>query len=141
MEDPTLKTASRELLEHWVGMAGRSTLLELRDLEAQLRRQWSAESLAPATEAIEARRRELEHPALVPVCVECGGPCDKPFGWFVVERWERGRAVRRGSACGVGCLIATAHSQRHNSVVPTTRGVLLPIEDRMVEGVEEHGAG
>jgi hypothetical protein len=79
-------------------------------------------------EAIEARRRQLSQTSDVPHCVECGGPCDKPAGWFVVERWERGRAARRGHVCGVGCLIATAHSQGCSGVTPTSRGVLLPID-------------
>lgn len=54
----------------------------------------------------------------IPSFVECGGPCDEPFGWFVVERWEGGRIYARGHACGVGCLIATAHSQREGRISP-----------------------
>lgn len=68
----------------------------------------------------------------LPICVECGGPCDKPFGWFVVERWEGGRVVARGHVCCAGCLIATAHSQRDDRLYPPTRGALEPVVDERV---------
>ena len=74
------------------------------------------------------------------VCAYCAGPCNKPFGWFVMERWENGRAVARGYVCGAGCLIATAHSQRDRdpASVPITKGVLQRLEERVVEPVEKH---
>lgn len=107
--------------------------LELRTFEAEIRREWSEESLGPVLEAIAARRAELEHIATieVPTCAYCSGRCDQPNGWFAVERWEAGRVRKRGYACSAGCLIATAHSQvdRNPSGVPVIKGALTEIED------------
>jgi len=76
----------------------------------------------------------------LPICAYCAGPCNKPFGWFVMERWENGRAVARGFVCCAGCLIATAHSQRDRdpASVPITKGVLQRLEKRVVEPSEQH---
>jgi hypothetical protein len=40
----------------------------------------------------------------IPICSYCAEPCDKRRDFFRIERWEDGRAVQRGFACGVGCL-------------------------------------
>src|SRR5688572_17827976 len=63
MGDVQPSPASRECVEHWIGLAGRMTALEHGEFERQLAHQWSAESLAPAIEAIDARRRQLAHTA------------------------------------------------------------------------------
>ena len=131
-------------LERWIAMAVRLDLIGLRDLEATLRRQCSEASLGPVLYAIEGRRQYLEHPTPVPSCAYCFGPCDKPFGWFAVERWEAGAVVRKGYACSVGCLMATAHSQidRGPSSPPLTKGALSPIEGEEINRFLKHdGAG
>jgi hypothetical protein len=115
----------------WSDRVGRLDALGLREFEAQLRRDWSEDSLGPVLEAIAQRRQELANTPDYPTCAYCGGPCDKPFGWFVVERWEAGEVARRGYACGAGCLIATAHAQRdrHPASVPITKGSLELVEE------------
>jgi hypothetical protein len=143
-ELPAAKPAN---VAFWADRVTRLDALGLREFEWDLRRQWSAESLAPVLEAIECRRQELAQVRTVPTCVYCGAPCDKPFGWFAVERWERGRLYSRGHVCGAGCLIATAHAQRDRDgrADPITKGLLTPVEpgvdDRVIEGGKEHGAG
>ena len=48
----------------------------------------------------------------VPTCSYCNRPCYRRPHYFTVERVEGGRVVRRGHACGVGCLTAVAGVQR-----------------------------
>jgi hypothetical protein len=126
-----LPSASADSVTHWVQMASRLDLLGLREFEAQLGRHWSADSLGPVREAIAERRPFLEQPHDYPLCAYCGQPCSKPTGWFAVERWEGGKVARRGYACGAGCLIAVAHSQRDRAgdAVPFARGQLEPVEE------------
>jgi hypothetical protein len=130
MPDESLPPANASDVLRWIDMAARLDLIGLRELEAQLRRQWSEPSLGPALHAIEGRRQALEHPTPVPSCAYCLGPCSKPFGWFAVERWEAGAVVRRGYACSAGCLIAVAHAQRDReaSSPPLLKGALSPVE-------------
>ena len=116
----------------WVDMTTRLDLLGLRELERNLRRDWSADSLGPVLSAIEQRRACLSEAREYPVCAYCGGPCDKPTGWFAVERWDGGAVVRRGYACSAGCLIAVAHSQKDRTAasVPLTKGELPLVEEQ-----------
>jgi hypothetical protein len=136
-----LPSASADSVAHWVQMASRLDLLGLREFEAQLGRHWSADSLGPAIEAFAKRREELSRATDYPTCAYCGGPCNKPFGWFVVERWEGGEVARRGYVCGAGCLIATAHAQRDRSgdSEPIEHGRLEPVEEKAVARfVDQH---
>jgi hypothetical protein len=124
----------------WVDMVGRLDALGMRSLEAQLALDFSAESLGPVHEAIARRRQALAQAIPVPSCSYCGGPCNKVLGWFVVEHWEGGRAVARGAACGGGCLIAVAHSQKPRGAdsPPLLKGALEPLVEhaRVVEPLE-----
>src|SRR5688572_25163494 len=70
----------------WADRPSRLDELGLREFERELRRDWSEESLGPVLEAIAVRREEIARRGPVPTCVYCHGPCDKPFGWFAVER-------------------------------------------------------
>jgi len=57
-----------------------------------------------------------------------------------VERWEAGRVARKAVACGAGCLLAVAHTQRDQSDQhPARPRVLAPVEAAEVELVDEHG--
>jgi hypothetical protein len=64
-----------------------------------------------------------------PCCAYCAQPGIKPFGWFTIERWENGQVVKRGFACGAGCMLAVAHFQRERdpNSTPKTTGILNPI--------------
>lgn len=78
------------------------------------------------------------------VCAYCGDPIDPAKPFWVIERWEGDRPVARGYAGSVGCLHAIGAFQGPRSV-PLTKGVLTPVEpgvdDRVIEGGKEHGAG
>jgi hypothetical protein len=52
----------------------------------------------------------------IPLCSYCEQPCNRRPHYFTVERFEGGRVVSRGHACGVGCLMAVAGVQRDNGV-------------------------
>lgn len=56
MPDESLPAAQPASVLQWADMAGRLDLIGLRELEAQLRRQWSEVSLGPALIAIAGRR-------------------------------------------------------------------------------------
>lgn len=131
MTDPELPNAKPANVLFWVDRASRLDALGLREFEAQLRRDWSAPSLTPVLDAIEERRAYLAQAREYPTCAYCGQSCDEPAGWFAVERWEGGAVVRRGYACGAGCLLAMAHSQidRGSSSVPLTKGELPLVEE------------
>jgi hypothetical protein len=72
------------------------------------------------------------------ICAYCGDPIDvgKPF--WVLERWEGGRAVARGYAGSYGCLHAISAFQGPREM-PPSRGSLTPIEPAREGGVIEPG--
>jgi hypothetical protein len=63
-------------------------------------------------------------------CAYCGDAVDPTTSYWVLERWENGRAVARGAVSNTGCLIATAHAQRPREpgITPLRKGVLDRVE-------------
>lgn len=80
----------------------------------------------------------------IPICSYCAEPCDRRPHFFRIERWEGGRVVQRGHACGIGCLGGVNAAQRDGNERPVyeKRGLLTLIPAEVeVAPLNEHGAG
>jgi hypothetical protein len=73
-------------------------------------------------------------------CVYCSRPIDRTKTFWIFERWEGGGCVARGAVDHSGCLHATGGLQaaRGPDSTPQLRGVLPPVEDRVIEEAIEH---